>query len=105
MKREAKAHLNHKYYWVHKEEYILFNGMKDVYNILNNKYKVTMKHFYHIMCDPDLYKGFCAMWCITCACTGCDEQLSKPWLSNLDKTLQACTLPSYLDIINGILPN
>ena len=25
---------------------------------------------------------------IPCACTGCVEQLSTPWLSNLDKTLQ-----------------
>ena len=49
-----------------------------------------MKHFYHKMCDPDLEKGFCAMRCITCACTGCVEQLSKPWLSNLDETLQPC---------------
>ena len=29
-KREAKASLNHKYYWLHKEEDILFNGMKAV---------------------------------------------------------------------------
>ena len=43
-KREAKARLNHKYYWVHKEEDTLFNGMKAVYKILNNKDKVTMKH-------------------------------------------------------------
>ena len=25
---------------------------------------------------------------IPCACSGCVEQLSKPWLPNLDKTLQ-----------------
>ena len=47
-----------------------------------------MKHFYHIRCDPDLDKCFCAMWRISCAFTGCVEQLSKPWLPNLDKTLQ-----------------
>ena len=47
-----------------------------------------MKHFYHIICDPDLDEGFCAMRRIPCACTGCVEQLSKPWLPNLDKTLQ-----------------
>ena len=41
-KREAKAHLNHKYYWVHKEEDILFNGTNVVYNIPNNQDKVTM---------------------------------------------------------------
>ena len=29
-KCEAKSRLNHKYYWVHKEEYILFNSMKAV---------------------------------------------------------------------------
>ena len=60
-KREAKALLKHKYYWVHKEEDTIFNSMKAVYKILNNKDKVTMKHFYHIRCDPDLGKGFCAM--------------------------------------------
>ena len=26
---------------------------------------------------------------ITCACTGCVEQLSNPWLSDLDRTLQS----------------
>ena len=61
VKREAKARLKQKYYWVHKEEGILFNGMKAVYNILNNQDKVTMKQFYHIIFDPDLDKGFCAM--------------------------------------------
>ena len=49
-----------------------------------------MKHFYHIICDPDLIEGFYAMRSIRCACTGCVEQLSKPWLNNLDKTLQPC---------------
>ena len=62
--------------------------MKDVYKILNNQDKVTMKHFNHIICDPDLEKGLCAMKFIPCACTGCVEQLYKPWLPNLDKTLQ-----------------
>ena len=50
--REAKARLNHKYYWIHKEEATLFNNMKAVYKILNNKDKVSMKQFYHIRCDP-----------------------------------------------------
>ena len=49
-KREAKAILKHKNYWIHKEEDTLFNGMKAVYKILNNKDKVSMKHFYHIRC-------------------------------------------------------
>ena len=62
--------------------------MKVVYKILNKQDKVTMKHFYHIRCDNDLDKGFCAMWLIPCACTGCAEQLSKPWLHNLDKNIQ-----------------
>ena len=53
-KREAKARLKHKYYWAHKEEDILFNGMRAVYKILNNQDKVTMKHFYHIRCDIDI---------------------------------------------------
>ena len=60
-KSKAKARLKHKYYWVHKEEYILFNGMKAVYNILNNQDKVRMKNFYHIICDPDLEECFCDM--------------------------------------------
>ena len=51
-KREAKARLNQKYYWIHKEEDTLFNGMKAVYKILNNKDKVLMKHFYHIRFNP-----------------------------------------------------
>ena len=87
-KLEAKAHLQHKYYWVHKEEDILFNSMKAVYNILNNRDKITMKQFYHIRCDPDLDKGFCGMQRIPCAYTECVEKLSNPWLPNLDKTLQ-----------------
>ena len=62
--------------------------MKAVYKILNNKDRVSIKQFYHIRCDPELGKGFCAMRRITCACTGCVEQLSKPWLPTLDKTLQ-----------------
>ena len=61
VKRKAKARLNHKYYFLYKEEDILFNGIKDVNNILNNQNKVTMKHFYHIRCNPDLGEGFCAM--------------------------------------------
>ena len=87
-KREAKARLKYKYYWVHKEEDTIFNGMKAVYKILNNKDKVTMKQFYHIRCDPDLDECFYVMQRIPCACNGCVEQLSKTWLPNLDKTLQ-----------------
>ena len=87
-KREAKTHLKHKYYWIHKEKDTLFNGMKVVYKILNNKDKVTMKHSYHIRFDPDVDKRFYAMGWIPCACTGCVEQLYKPCLPNLDKTLQ-----------------
>ena len=88
--------------------------MKVVYKILNNQYKVTMKHFYHIRCDPDLDKVLCAMRRISCACTGCVQQLSNTWLSNLDehynhvmllKPKHVSTLPSYLAIINSILPN
>ena len=87
-KHEAKALLKHEQYWIHKEEDTLFNGMKAVYKMLNNKDKLTMKHFYHIRCDPDLDEGLCAMRRIPCACTRCVEQLSKPWLPKLDKTLQ-----------------
>ena len=88
--------------------------MKAVYKILNNNNKVSMKHFYHIICNPDLGEGFCDMWRIPCACYGCVEQLSKPWLHNLEKPnnhvmllnqKHVGTLQSYGDIINGILTN
>ena len=49
VKCEAKACLKHKYYWVHKEEGMIYNGMKAVYKIMNNQDKVTMKHFYDII--------------------------------------------------------
>ena len=62
--------------------------MKAVYNILNNQDSFTTKHFYHIRCDPDLDESFCAMQRIYCACAGCVEQLYKPWLPYLDKTLK-----------------
>ena len=48
IKREAKSRLNHKYYWVNKEDVILFNGIKDIYNSLNSRYTVIMKTIYHI---------------------------------------------------------
>ena len=38
-KSEVKACLKNKKYWIHKEEDTLFNGMKEVYKILNNKVK------------------------------------------------------------------
>ena len=60
--------------------------MKDVYNVLNNQYKVTMKQFYHIRCDPDIGEGLFAIQCIPCACTGCVGQLYNTWLPNRDKT-------------------
>ena len=47
-----------------------------------------MKHFYHIRCNPDLDEDFCDMTRIPCACPGCAEQISKPWLTNLYNTLQ-----------------
>ena len=53
-KHKAPAHLKHKYYWVNIEEYILYNGMKAVYKILNNQDKVTTKKLYHIIWYPDL---------------------------------------------------
>ena len=113
-KREAKARLKHKYYWVHKEEDILFNFMKAVYNILNNQDKMTTKHSYHIRCVPDLDKGFCDMRRRPCACNACFENSPNPgyltWIkpSNhlmLLNTEHVSTLPSYMVIINGILPN
>ena len=36
-KREAKARLKHKYYWIHKEEDTIFNIMKDLFKILTKK--------------------------------------------------------------------
>ena len=74
-----------------------------------------MKQFYHIRCDPNLYKGLYAMLRIFCACNSCAERLSNPWLSNLYKTLQpryaiynpkhVSTIPYYVAIINYIFPN
>ena len=87
-KREDKSRLKHKYYWVYKEEDILFNGTKAVYKILDNQDKVKMKHIYHIRYNPDFDEDFCAMIRISCDCTGCVEQLSNTWLPNLYKTLQ-----------------
>ena len=80
--------------------------MKAVYNILNNQDKVTMKHFYDIRCDPDLDKLLCAMQRIPCACNGFFEQLSNPWLPNLDKNLQPCyaiqpEICEYSSILRG----
>ena len=49
---------------------------------------MSIKHFYHIRFDPELGKGFCAMRRIPCACYGCVEKLSKPWLPNLKKRQQ-----------------
>ena len=34
--------------------------------------------------------GFCATQRVPCACSGCVEQLFKPWLPNLEKTQQPC---------------
>ena len=68
----------------------IHNGMKAVYKILTNQDKVTIKKVYNIRCNPDLDEGFCAVRRISCACTGCVEQISKPWLPNLYKTLQPC---------------
>ena len=107
-KSESKARLNHKYYWLHKEEEILFNGMKDVYKILDNQDKVTMKDFYHIRCDIDLGEYLCAMQRIPCACTGCVEKLSNLWLPNRYKTPQlryaikpkTCKYSSILRVYN-----
>ena len=62
--------------------------MKAVYKIPNNQDRVTMKQLYHIRCDTDLGKSFCDMQRIPCDCNGCVKQLSNPWLTNRDKTLQ-----------------
>ena len=51
---------------------------------------------------------------IPCDCSGCVDQLSKPWLPNLEKTQQpryviepetVDTLQSHMAIIIGILSN
>ena len=44
-KCKAKSRLKHEYYLVHKDENILFNGIKAVYKILHIQDNVTMKHF------------------------------------------------------------
>ena len=77
-KCKTKARLKQKYYWLNKEEGILFNCMKAFYKILNNKNKATMKNFYHIICDPDLGEDFYDMQLIPCVCTGCVEKYPIP---------------------------
>ena len=62
--------------------------MNAVYKILDNQEKVTMKHFFHIICYPYLDKGLCVIQNVPSACTGCVEKLSNTWLPNLYKTLQ-----------------
>ena len=47
-----------------------------------------MKHLNHIRCNTELGECFSAMRRIPCACSGCVDQLSKPWLPNLEKTQQ-----------------
>ena len=112
-KREAKACLKHKHYWVNKEEDIIFNGKKAVYKVLNNQDKLTMNHFYHVICDPDLDERFYVMRHIPCFVLGvlnnspvpCYLTWIKPYnhvmLLNLKRVI---TLPSYVATINGILP-
>ena len=58
VKHKSKARLKHRFYWLHKEGDIIFNGTKTVSKILDNQDKVKIKHFYHIRCDPDLDEGF-----------------------------------------------
>ena len=62
--------------------------MNDVYKIMNNQDKVTMKHFYHIICAPNLDENLFAMRRIPWTFTGCVEQLYNPWLTNFDKPLK-----------------
>ena len=64
--------------------------MKALYKMMNNHDKVTMKHFYHIICDPGLGEVFCAMQRILFNFTGGVGKLPNAWLPNLDKTLQPC---------------
>ena len=88
-KREAKACLKHKHYWVNKEEDIIFNGKKAVYKVLNNQDKVTMKHFYHIRCNPKLEQGFCDMRRIS-------QNLRLNWDHILyDKSVSLSLYPDY----------
>ena len=87
VKRESKALLKHKYYWLNKEEDIFFNGMKAVYKILNHQDRVTIKHFNYIRCNHNLDEGFCAMQRILCACNWFVRKMSKLWFPNLDETL------------------
>ena len=83
--------------------------MKAVYNIMNKQDKVTKKQFYHIRCDPDLDKGFCAMRRILCASTECVEKYTIPgYLTRIEtynyvllpNPKYVSTLPSYVAIIN-----
>ena len=113
-KREAKARLKHKYYWIHKEEDTLFSGMKAVYKILNNKDKVSMKILYHIRCNLEWAKVsvLCGahlvlvidVWSISPN----PGYLTRKEHNNhvmLSNQKHVSTLQYYMAIINGILPN
>ena len=81
---------------------------------MNNQDKVTMKHCYHIIRDPDLEEYFCAMRRIPCACTGYVEKSPTTgyltWIKPFNHIMlsnpkHVRTLPYYVAIKNGIFPN
>ena len=88
--------------------------MKAVYKILNNKDKVSMKHFYHIRCYSELGEGFCACGGYLVLVLGVlsnspnsgyltwEKPNNQVMLSNQK---HVSTLQSYGAIINGIFPN
>ena len=48
---------------------------------------------YHLLFDPNLGHGVCAILRIPCACVGCTSILDKPWISGIQSTKQACYQP------------
>ena len=85
--------------------------MKAVYKILNNQDRVTMKPFYSISCDPDLMKFSVICGAYLVLVMGVLNNSPNPghltWIkpSNhvmLSNQKHVSTLPSYVDIINGI---
>ena len=88
--------------------------MKAVYKILNNQDKLIMKYSYHIIYYTDLEKVYVLYHAFIVLVLGLLKNSPIPgyptWIkaynhNMLSNTKHVSTLPSYVDIINGIFPN
>ena len=62
----------------------------------------------HLLFDPKLGHGICAIRRILCACVGCKSMMDKPWISGITSKKQAhyqhgtnCTYWSVLGSYNN----